>query len=59
MEHGALYYVLLGAVVAAAPAITDRLFKDRVSNGWRFVLAILAAALAAIILALVASPLGL
>jgi hypothetical protein len=59
MEHGALYYVLLGAAVVAAPAITDRLFKARVSNGWRFVLAILAAALAGVVLALVARPLGL
>jgi hypothetical protein len=59
MEHGTLYYVLLGAAVVAAPAITDRLLKGRVSNGWRFALAALAAALAGAILALIARPLGL
>jgi hypothetical protein len=59
MEHGALYYVLLGAAVVAAPAITDRLLKARVGNGWRFVLAVLAAALAGVFLALIARPLGL
>jgi hypothetical protein len=59
MEHGALYYVLLGAAVVAAPAITDRLLKDRAGNGWRFILAVLAAALAGVILALIAGPLGL
>ena len=59
MERSALYYVLLGAAVVAAPAITDRLLKARVSNGWRFVLAILAADLAGVILALIARLLGL
>ena len=59
MEHGALYYMLFGAAVVAVPAITDRLLKGRVTDGWRVALGFLSAALTALIFALITRPLGL
>jgi hypothetical protein len=59
MQHGTLFYLLLGASVVVVPAMTDRLLKDRVSAGWRAVIAICAAGLAGAILVLIARPLGL
>ena len=59
MEHGTLFYILFGAGVVLVPAITERLLKNRVSAGWRAVLAICSAVLFGAILALIARPLGL
>jgi hypothetical protein len=58
MEHGALFYILLGAGVVLVPAMTDRLLKGRVADGWRVALGFLAAALTGVILVVVARLLG-
>ena len=59
MEHGVLFYLLLGASVVGVPAITDRLLKDRVPGWVRIALGFLVAALTGVILVLIARPLGL
>jgi hypothetical protein len=59
MQHGTLFYLLLGAGVVLVPAITDRLLKDRVAGWLRITLGFVAAALTGVILVLIARPLGL
>ena len=59
MEHGALFYFILGAAVVAVPALTDRLLKGRVGDWLRIALALLVAALTGAIIVLIARPLGL
>jgi hypothetical protein len=59
MEHGMLFYILLGAAVVLVPAMTDRLLKDRVTGWLRVTLGFLAAALTGLIFAVIARPLGL
>ena len=52
MEHGALFYFILGAAVVAVPALADRLLKGRVGDWLRIALALLVAALTAAIIVL-------
>ena len=59
MQHGALFYILLGAGVVLVPAMTDRLLKDRVADWLRIVLGLVAAALTGVAAVLVARVLGL
>jgi hypothetical protein len=59
MEHGTLFYLLLGAGVVIVPALTDRLLKGRVADWLRVTLGFVAAALTGVIVVLIARPLGL
>ena len=59
MEHGAWFYLLLGALIVGVPAITDRLLKDRVAEWVRMALGFLVAALTGVILVLAARLLKL
>jgi len=59
MEHGALFYFILGAAVVAVPALADRLLKGRVADWLRIALALLVAALTGAIIVLIARPLEL
>jgi len=59
MERSTFFYLLLGAGVVAVPALTHRLLAGRVTEGLRTVLGILAAVLTALLLVLIARPLGL
>jgi hypothetical protein len=59
MQHGILFYILLGAGVVLAPAMTDRLLKDRVADWLRIVLGLVAAALIGVAAVLIARVLGL
>lgn len=54
-----MYYMLFGAAVVAVPALTDRLLKGRVTDGWRAALVLVAAALVGAIGTLIARMLGL
>lgn len=58
MEHGVLFYLLLGAAVVGVPAITDRLLKNRVAEWVRIALGFLVAALTGAIFVLIARLLG-
>jgi hypothetical protein len=59
MERGLLFYALLGAGVVLVPTVADRLLKGRVADWQRVVLGFVAAALTAVVLVLIARPLGL
>ena len=59
MERGALFYFLLGAGVVIVPAVTDRLLKGRLPDGWRIALGLLAAAITGALIALIPKSLGL
>jgi hypothetical protein len=59
MDRSLLFYVLLGAGVVLVPAISDRLLKGRVADGLRVVLGFIVAAATALVLVLIARPLGL
>ncbi|WP_295559733.1 hypothetical protein [uncultured Hyphomicrobium sp.] len=59
MEHGVVFYMLLGAAVVLVPAVADRLLKGRVADGVRIALGFLAAVLTAVVLVWAAGLLGL
>lgn len=59
MERSILFYILLGAAVVTIPAMIERLLKDRVNYGWRFVISLFATVATAVLLVVVARPLGL
>lgn len=59
MEHGVVFYMLLGAAVVLVPAVADRLLKGRVADGVRIALGFLAAVLTAVVLVWAAGVLGL
>lgn len=58
MDHGVLFYLVLGASIVGVPAIADRLLKDRVADWLRIALGLLVAALTGVILVLIARLLG-
>jgi hypothetical protein len=58
MEHGTLYYLVLGAGVVLVPAITDRLLKDRVAGWLRITLGVVAVATFAVLLVVISRLLG-
>lgn len=59
MDRSAFFYFLLGAVTVIVPAIVDRLLKNRIAGWLRYLVDLLVCALTAVILVLVARPLGL
>lgn len=59
MDSGVLLYMLLGAGVVLAPALSDRLLRGRVADGLRIALGFASAALTAIVLVLIARAAGL
>lgn len=59
MERSILFYFLLGAGVVLVPALTDRLFKGRVTDWVRVLIGFLAAALTGLVIVLMARQIDL
>lgn len=59
MERSLFFYFLLGLVLVGVGQVSDRLLKDRMTSGARNVVSLLLTVLAALILVLIARPLGL